>query len=95
MTKSELILRIGELNPDLHQRDVERMVTAIFEKIAAALARGDRVELRGFGAFAVKHKSARTGRNRRTGIEGKVSRKLIPVFKTGKQLRESLNHTQS
>src|SRR5215471_7089165 len=95
MTKSELILRIGELNPHLHQRDVERIVTAIFEKITAALARGDRVELRGFGAFAVKHRSAHTGRNPRTGGEDEVSRKIIPVFKTGKQLRESLNHTQS
>ena len=54
MTKSELIQRIAELNPHLYHRDVERIVTTVFEEISAALARGDRVELRGFGAFSVK-----------------------------------------
>jgi integration host factor subunit beta len=67
MTKSELILRIGRLSPHLHHRDAERIVATIFDEIATALARGDRVELRGFGAFAVKHRDARTGRNPRTG----------------------------
>jgi len=67
MTKSELILRIGELNPHLYHRDVERIVATIFEEIATALARGDRVELRGFGALSVKHRDARSGRNPRTG----------------------------
>jgi integration host factor subunit beta len=66
-TKSELILRIGELNPHLHHRDAERIVTTIFDEIATALARGDRVELRGFGALSVKHRDARSGRNPRTG----------------------------
>ena len=95
MTKSELILRIGELNPHLYHRDVERIVATIFEEIATALARGDRVELRGFGAFSVKHRDARTGRNPRTGDTVEVSRKAIPFFKTGKQLRERLNGGQS
>jgi integration host factor subunit beta len=95
MTKSELILRIGELNPHLYHRDVERIVATIFEEIATALARGDRVELRGFGAFSVKHRDARTGRNPRTGDTVEVSRKVIPFFKTGKQLRERLNGGQN
>ena len=94
MTKSELILRIGELNPHLYHRDVERIVVTIFDEVATALARGDRVELRGFGAFSIKHRDARTGRNPRTGDKVEVSRKVIPFFKTGKQLRERLNGNQ-
>ena len=91
MTKSELILRIGELNPHLYHRDVERIVTTIFEEITNALAKRDRVELRGFGAFSVKNRPARTGRNPRTGESVQVSEKAVPYFKTGKQLRELLN----
>ena len=91
MTKSELILRIGELNPHLYHRDVERIVSTIFDEISAALARGDRVELRGFGAFSVKKREARLGRNPRTGAPVPVSQKTIPFFKTGKQLRDRLN----
>ena len=91
MTKSELILRIGEINPHLYHRDVERIVVTIFDEIAAALARGDRVELRGFGAFSIKRREARTGRNPRTGDTVEVARKVIPFFKTGKQLRDRLN----
>ena len=83
-------------NPqDLYHRDVERIVATIFEEIATALARGDRVELRGFGAFSVKHRDARTGRNPRTGDTVEVSRQVIPFFKTGKQLRERLNGGQN
>jgi integration host factor subunit beta len=91
MTKSELIQRIAELNPHLYHRDVERIVGTIFDEIAEALARGDRVELRGFGAFSVKTRDPRTGRNPRTGEAVKVSSKQVPFFKTGKQLRERLN----
>jgi integration host factor subunit beta len=91
MTKSELILRLAELNPHLYQRDVERIVSTIFDEIAGALARGDRVELRGFGAFSVKRRGARTGRNPRTGAAVDVAEKCIPFFKTGKELREKLN----
>ena len=67
MIKSELVQRIAEHNPHLYQRDVENIVNAILDEIVAALARGDRVELRGFGAFSVKHRPARSGRNPRTG----------------------------
>ena len=91
MTKSELILRITEQNPHLYQHDVERIVTTIFDEIAAALSQGNRVELRGFGAFSVKHRGARTGRNPRTGEPVQVASKVIPFFKTGKQLRELIN----
>jgi len=91
MTKSELIARLAEANPHLYQRDVERIVTTIFDEIATALARGDRVELRGFGAFSVKRRDARQGRNPRTGEQVAVTEKAVPFFKTGKQLRERLN----
>ena len=91
MTKSELILRLAEKNPHLYPRDVERIVTAIFDEISTALSRGDRVELRGFGAFSVKNRDARTGRNPRTGESVQVAEKHVPFFKTGKLLRERLN----
>jgi integration host factor subunit beta len=93
MIKSELILRLAERNPHLYQRDIERIVSTIFDEVSAALARGDRVELRGFGAFSVKQRPARIGRNPRTGDAVQVAEKFIPFFKTGKELRERLNHT--
>ena len=92
MTKSELITYLAEENPHLYQRDVERIVTTIFEEIASALSRGDRVELRGFGAFSVKQRDARIGRNPRTGEDVQVDAKRVPYFKTGKQLRDKLNN---
>ena len=91
MIKSELIQRIAEENPHLFQRDVDRIVSTIFNEITAALARGDRVELRGFGAFSVKERDARIGRNPRTGEAVPVPQKRVPFFKTGKDLRERLN----
>ena len=91
MTKSELIQHVAELNPHLYHRDVERIVTTIFEEISDALAQGDRVELRGFGAFSVKQRDARVGRNPRTGAAVQVAEKHIPFFKTGKLLRERMN----
>jgi integration host factor subunit beta len=91
MTKSELIQRLAERNPHLYHRDVELIVSAIFDEISAALARGDRVELRGFGAFSVKRRDARQGRNPRTGDSVSVEEKFVPFFKTGKQLRDRLN----
>src|SRR5215204_2722974 len=91
MIKSELVLKVAERNPHLYQRDVENIVNAILDTIAAALARGDRVELRGFGAFSVKRRDARTARNPRTGKTVSVSEKVIPVFKTGKDIRIRLN----
>ncbi len=91
MTKSELIARLAAANPHLYHRDVERIVSTVFEEIASALARGDRVELRGFGAFSIKQRDARLGRNPRTGESVNVTAKYIPYFKTGKELRERLN----
>ena len=91
MTKSELIAWLAEMNPHLYQRDVERIVATIFDEITEALARGDRVELRGFGAFSVKQRDSRVGRNPRTGEAVPVGEKKVPYFKTGKQLRERLN----
>jgi integration host factor subunit beta len=89
--KSELILRITERNPHLYQRDIENVVAAILDTISDALARGDRVELRGFGAFSVKHRPARVGRNPRTGEQVNVDAKAVPFFKTGKEMRQRLN----
>ncbi len=91
MIRSELIQRISEENPHLFQRDVERIVNTVFEEIIDAMARGDRVELRGFGAFSVKRRDARQGRNPRTGESVSVDEKHVPFFKTGKLLRERLN----
>lgn len=95
MTKSELILRLAERNPHLYQRDVERIVATVFDEISAALSRSQRVELRGFGAFSVKRREARQGRNPRTGETVAVTSKRIPFFKTGKQLRDRLNEKAS
>ena len=91
MTKSELIQRLAEQNPHLYLRDIEKIVEAVFNGISDALANGDRVELRGFGAFSVKHRDARIGRNPRTGESVQVEAKRLPFFKTGKALREKLN----
>ena len=92
MIKSELVQRIAVQNPHLYQRDVEHIVNTILNEIIAALARGDRVELRGFGAFSVKDRQARIGRNPRTGADVSVNRKSVPFFKTGKEIRQRLNH---
>ena len=91
MTKSELIARLIELNPHLTPKDAERVVATVFGEIADALADSDRVELRGFGAFSVKKRDARVGRNPRTGETVQVGVKNAPYFKTGKELRERLN----
>lgn len=91
MIRSELIQKIADENPHLFQRDVEKIVNVIFDEIIEAMARGDRVELRGFGAFSVKKRDARTGRNPRTGAAVEVEQKHVPFFKTGKLLRDRLN----
>ena len=91
MIRSELIQKIAEENPHLFQRDVERIVNTVFEEIIDAMSRGDRVELRGFGAFSVKKRDSRQGRNPRTGESVSVEEKHVPFFKTGKLLRERLN----
>lgn len=91
MIRSELIQKIADENPHLYQRDVERIVNTIFEEIISAMSEGDRVELRGFGAFSVKQRDARVGRNPRTGESVDVDEKFVPFFKTGKLLRDRLN----
>ena len=91
MIRSELIQKIADDNPHLYQRDVERIVNTIFDEITSAMADGDRVELRGFGAFSVKKRDARVGRNPRTGETVNVEEKHVPFFKTGKLLRDRLN----
>ena len=91
MTRSDLIAELAASRPHLRVADVELIVATIFGQIIAALARGDRVELRGFGAFAVKQRGARIGHNPRTGVTVQVSEKTVPYFKTGKELRVRLN----
>ena len=91
MIRSELIQKIADENPHLYQRDVEKIVNTIFDEITQAMASGSRVELRGFGAFSVKKRDARTGRNPRTGEAVEVEEKYVPFFKTGKLLRDRLN----
>lgn len=92
VTKSELIAELADANPHLRAADIEVIVGTVFDEITAALARGDRVELRGFGAFTVKRRNARTGRNPRTGAAVAVDEKAVPFFKAGKELRERVNH---
>jgi integration host factor subunit beta len=91
MTKSELIARLAELNPSLYHRDLEQLVNTVFDTITEALENGDRVELRGFGAFSLRERKARVGRNPRTGESVSVDEKTIPFFKMGKGMRERLN----
>jgi integration host factor subunit beta len=85
------VQKIAERNPHLYLRDVETIVNSILDEITQALARGDRVELRGFGAFSTKRRDARVGRNPRTGEHVPVDEKCVPFFKTGKEMRERLN----
>ena len=91
MTKSELIAVLAEKYDNLYHHDVERIVNCFFDTISDALARGDRVELRGFGAFSIRHRDARRGRNPRTGESVDVEAKNVPFFKMGKGMRERLN----
>lgn len=91
MIKSELIAELAKKNPHLYQRDIELIVNTFFETISEAMSRGERIELRGFGAFAVKKRAARLGRNPKTGEAVQVDAKHTPHFKTGKKLRERLN----
>jgi integration host factor subunit beta len=91
LTRSELIAELAADNPHLRVTDVELIVTAIFDHITAALARGDRVELRDFGAFTVRRRGARMGRNPRTGEPVPVDEKTVPFFKAGGELRSRLN----
>jgi integration host factor subunit beta len=91
MLKSDLVQRIASHNPHLYQRDIEKIISAIFEQIIEALRRGDRVELRGFGAFSTKVRGARQGRNPRTGAVASVTKKALPAFRPGKEMHARLN----
>ncbi len=92
MIKSELVARLTQRYPHLYHRDVERIVSTVLDEITKALSEGHRVELRGFGAFSVKVRPARQGRNPRTGEPVTVEEKHAPFFRTGKELRERLNN---
>jgi integration host factor subunit beta len=91
MIKSELIARLAAENPHLTHKDVERVVNIILDGMVESLEDGGRVELRGFGAFSVRSRPARSGRNPRTGAQVSVPAKSVPFFKSGKELRERLN----
>jgi integration host factor subunit beta len=94
MIKSELVQKIAQANPHLYHRDAERIINTVLHEVIKALSDGDRVELRGFGAFSIKERDARLGRNPKTGTSVSVEAKRVPVFKTGKELRERLNQEQ-
>ncbi len=91
MLRSQLIDKLAMEYPHLRHEDVERVVNVILCEIGDALARGDRVELRGFGAFSVRQRGARKGRNPRTGEPVRVPAKAVPFFKAGKELRARVN----
>lgn len=95
MIRSELVQKIMEENPVLNITDAERIVTTIFDEIITTMAAGDRVELRGFGAFSVKERKARNGRNPRTGVSVAIESKHVPFFKAGKLLRDRLNGNEN
>lgn len=93
MIKSELVEKIVQENPHLFQRDVEKIVGVVLDEIIDAIASGKRVELRGFGAFSVKKRDSRIGRNPRTGEKVEITEKHVPFFKTGKLLKKRLNES--
>ena len=95
MLKSGLVQKLHANCPHLYQRDLERVVGVVLDEIMGALKEGDRVELRGFGAFTAKERTARTGRNPRTGTSVEVAAKKAPAFKPGKEMRERLNKPES
>ncbi|MDE0878294.1 MAG: integration host factor subunit beta [Sphingomonas bacterium] len=91
MIRSELVQQLCDDNPELSPSDIERIVSAFFDKIVDQLAQNGRVELRGFGAFSTRERDARTGRNPRTGEIVAVDAKRVPYFKPGKEMRARLN----
>ena len=91
MIKSDLMKKIAEENPHLYYRDIEKIINSILNEIILALEKGKRVELRGFGAFAVKKRNARQGRNPKTGSKVDIEEKIVPYFKSGKALRQKMN----
>jgi len=95
MTRSDLIDRLAELHPQLLSKDAELTVKVVLEALSAALARGGRVEIRGFGSFGLNYRPPRQGRNPKTGEKVKVPAKYVPHFKAGKELRERASEKKS
>lgn len=91
MTKSELVLALAKKYPHLYQRDIETLVSTIFDNISETLVEGGRVELRGFGAFSVRKREARKARNPKNGQEVFIGERHAIYFRTGKELRERIN----
>lgn len=91
MTKRDLIENVVKLYPQFSRRDAEVMVNAVFDSMTEALRRGERIEIRSFGSFVVKHRQAREGRNPKTGTIVRVGAKRVPFFKVGKELRARVN----
>ena len=92
MTKSELIQRIAQKQPQIVERDVELAVKMMLDQMAACLAGGGRIEIRGFGSFTLRFRPARVGRNPRTGAAVSLPARYAPYFKPGMRLRERVNH---
>ncbi len=93
MTKSELIIRLSKRYPHLYQRDIETLVSTIFDDISSTLVEGGRVELRGFGAFSIRRRDSRKARNPKNGKEVNIGERYAIYFRTGKELRERINKT--
>jgi integration host factor subunit beta len=91
MIRSELVKLLSDANPGLSARDIDLIVSTFFDRIVDQLAKGGRVELRGFGAFSTRARDSRTGRNPRTGETVAIGAKRVPHFKPGKEIRERLN----
>ncbi|WP_420391449.1 integration host factor subunit beta [Acuticoccus sp.] len=95
MIKSELVTRLQLKNPHMFQRDVDTVVNVFLDEIASAMRDRDRVEMRGFGAFSVRVRDARVGRNPRTGEPVDVAQKAAPFFRTGKEMRDRINSSEA
>jgi integration host factor subunit beta len=94
MTKSELIVRLAERFPQLVAKDADFAVKMILDAMTDALVRGDRIEIRGFGSFALNYRPPRVGRNPKSGDKVSVPAKWVPHFKAGKELRERVDKTR-
>jgi integration host factor subunit beta len=92
MTKSELIARLAERFPQLVAKDADFAVKMILDALTAALVKGDRIEIRGFGSFALNYRPPRIGRNPKSGDKVQVPAKYVPHFKAGKELRERVDY---
>lgn len=91
MTKSELVDKVSEANAALTRKDSEAIVNIIFDSMGDALRSGEKVEIRGFGSFTVRERSAREARNPKSGEVVNIPAKRVPFFKTGKELRERVD----